>query len=417
MASYVKRGERWLVRWKELFVTRQTDGTEVREWRDRGRTVPTERDAKRLVAEVEKAGRVEGVRWEDQREQAISTLGAIADGYIAAAAAAPKATQKWRRSLMKHWIGWAGATTPSVTLSVSFLERYAAGLPTAGRAAATRHRRILEVERMWKWARRRPDLYPGVPEAQEITGREAGDVKPPPPVVRLAAPTLADVDAMIANLRAGYHFGDLHRRVALFLRYTGLRLGQVLGLRWADLRLEDEAAGPYLIVRAGRVGAKASRGRAVPLHPALVAELAGWGVREGAVFAPPAARVTEDGRTMRGATWEDGEATRTAFRTAWNRSGVDPAKWDVTDAERETGERAHGSPAHAIRAAVKVHLLRSGVAEAVANYFIGHTQGATTMAYVPEHSPETSPYWPALRDAVATLTDHREAANVIRLRG
>lgn len=401
MATYTKRGEKYLVRWKELHVTRAADGGEIREWKDRGRSVPTERDAKQLVAEVERL-QAFGQRWEDQREVAVVSLGAVADAYNAAAADAPEATRKWRRSLMRAWVDWAGADTRASALTLSFLEAYAASLPSRGRGAATRHRRLLEVERMWRWARRRPDLFPGVPEPMVVTGKDAGAVKAPPPVVRLAAPGWDDVDRMIRALRTGWRYGDVHRRIALLLRYTGLRIGQAQSLYWDDVELNHPT--PFLRVRAGRVGAKSSAGRVIPLHPALVSEMAGWGVRSGKVFDPG---------PQVGATWQDGEATRTAFRTAWQSAGVDRAKWDVTDGERERGERAHGSPCHAIRACVKVGLLRAGVSDSLADYFIGHHRGATSAAYVPEAAPETSPYWSALVAAVETIPPFEPTAGVV----
>jgi hypothetical protein len=48
-------------------------------------------------------------------------------------------------------------------------------------------------------------------------------------------------------------------------------------------------------------------------------------------------------------------------------------------------------------------LIRAGVEEAVVLYLVGQTQGITAAAYVPESSPEQSPYWPRLVRAVALI--------------
>ncbi len=398
MATYTKRGDKYLVRWKELFVTVRPDGSEIREWKDRGRTVPTERNAKQLVAEVEGLQSM-GRRW---RETAAATLGALCDAFTATAV--NPSTRKTRGSYLRSFTAWAGRDRPVSALSASLLDAYAASLPSEGRAAATRHRKVLEVEAAWRWGRGRPDLFPGVPEPVKVTSKQSGggSVQPTAPVVRLAAPTIEDVDTMRAALRPGYRYRELTGRIALLLRYTGLRVSQAVGLRWSDVRLEGTGgAGPYMIVRAGARGAKASKGRAIPLHPGLAAALAEWGPGDGGLVFDPGPDA--------GPFWTDGEAVRDALTTAWEASGVDRSKWSVSEAEREAGDRAHGSPTHAIRAAVKVHLLRAGVSDTLADYFVGHSRGATSGAYVPELHPETSPYWRALRLAVATIPDHRVA--------
>ena len=67
------------------------------------------------------------------------------------------------------------------------------------------------------------------------------------------------------------------------------------------------------------------------------------------------------------------------------------------------GERGHGSPTHCIRRCIRTELIRSGVQEAVVLYLVGQSQGLTGAAYVPEGSPEESPYWPRLVKAVALI--------------
>jgi hypothetical protein len=79
-------------------------------------------------------------------------------------------------------------------------------------------------------------------------------------------------------------------------------------------------------------------------------------------------------------------------------------RWDLPgDGE---GERAKGSPTHTFRRAVRTELLRADVQEAVVLYLIGQAQGITAAAYVPETSPEESPFWPRIVDAVTEIPSH-----------
>lgn len=45
---------------------------------------------------------------------------------------------------------------------------------------------------------------------------------------------------------------------------------------------------------------------------------------------------------------------------------------------------------------LRSELIRAGFQEALVLYFTGQSQGVTAAAYVPEASPEQSPYWPLL---------------------
>jgi len=55
-----------------------------------------------------------------------------------------------------------------------------------------------------------------------------------------------------------------NRRAVLLMLYAGLRMGEVIALRWQDVDLEHA-----LLVRDGKSG----RSRSLPLHPVLLAEL------------------------------------------------------------------------------------------------------------------------------------------------
>ena len=402
MASIKKVGSKYRVRWRELQVVLDDSGIERREWKWKEKRCPDRATAVALKLEVEQAAAL-GQTWSDRREQPVVTIGAMALDYIAAAIrdpGTPEATSKFRATMLGALLRWAGEDRPAADLSVGFLRDYADSLPGEGRKAVTRHRKVQEAEHLWDWAYDDPDRYPGVPVPRKITDkRKPGAVRQPVPVVALAYATWADMDAMIGCLGSK---APWHRRLAVLLRYTGLRASQALGLRWEDVALERGV----LRVRAGVAGAKRGMGRALPMHSALVEEMAGWGQRSGLVFRAPQGR-----RSMPG-----GRAT-VPFRKAWEQAGVDPAKWDKAPDQEIPGARANARPTHAFHGGFKAELEAAGVPAERAAYLIGHKRGATVAAYVPEGRPESVPLWKKLVEDMASVPRIAEAgdSNVVAL--
>ena len=421
MAIVQRRGDAWQVRWAEPTVvsTEPTDvekwerldtpdGPRWKRWTSRSRTFPMKHDADEFAGERTTAGK-RGEKFDDKRMSATSTMKALTDAYIKAAANAKRSTQDNRRWHMGSWLTFCGKDTPVSALSGALVEKYAASLPMDGRKAATRHRKVFEVQLMWKWARGRPDVWPGVPDVIEVVGRAGSGrtVEPPPPVIRMGVPDWNDVDAMIAKIRTGYKHGNRAKRIALLLRYTGMRASQARSMRWEDVvfreqRLDKDGKPTgdhgYIALRAGVEGSKRGATRVIPLHPSLKAAMETWGPQpSGSMFDIDGTGYLGRGRFM----WD-------AFTHAWEASGVDRAKWGVPKGSdpNAPGSRAYASPCHSFRAAVKVGLLRAGVPEVIADYYIGHSSGPTQRAYVPEHAPETSPYWDALIVAVNTIPPH-----------
>lgn len=389
MATVVYREDRdcWEVRWAEQVIT-ATSHT----WKWRRKSCRTQTIAKQLARQIEDAAAL-GQRWQESasmRQLAVDWIAASqANGHRAA-------TTRHRASLLESWLAWWG-DRPLPELSLVELERYQQSLPGAGRAAATRHRKILVVEQLWRWGWDRRSAYPGLPQPSRLTG--PGGALPPAPVVATAAPTWADVDAMIGHLLQPWH-----RQAALLMRYGGLRAGQVCGLEWRDLDLDRGT----LHLRASVRGAKGQRSRVVPLSPALVASLRQWErPAEGGLLFPRRYRDTQ-GQPRSGPHRPD--ALIEPFRRAWSLSGVPESRWGVDAAVAGSDqERAHASPSHAIRRCLRTELLRLGVEEPVVLYLVGHTAGHTAAAYVPEVSPEASPWWPRLVAAVALIPPHTAA--------
>lgn len=385
MASVARRADtgEWEVRWKEREVS--ADGTA--RWVSRRRRAPTKATADRLRRLVEEQLALRG-HYEPEGEIVSRTIGELVAAYLRAAAmgGSPESTVRTRASLLAPFVQLHGER-PVGELTVGLLRDYAASLPGNGRQAATRHRKVLEVESAWSWGARASEEWPGLRWPQAITG-QLGEVRPPSPVVALGAPSWADVDRMIAALDLAWH-----RQVALVLRYTGLRASQALRLTWADIDLEQR----LVRVRAGVTGAKRGPTRVLPLHPALVRELVSWRPEGATGLLFPR-------RYQHRAGPHRGDVLVAPFRAAWEAAQVPRERWDVVDHEPDA--RAHGSPTHAIRRCVRSQLLRAEVPEAAVLYLVGQSQGVTGAAYVPEHSPAESPWWPVVVRAVEAIPPH-----------
>jgi Phage integrase family len=372
---------RWICRWDEWYTIPDNDGKTHRRRKMKGRVYATKAEAEALRGRIQ-AAHAKDETYLPERDRPTVTLDTLALGFVAAARDRPLSSQRVRSSKIDAFLRFAGKDTVASDLSVSTLRRYAATLPYDGRKADTRHRKVQEVEKMWEWGWRNRADYPGVPEPEHITGRY-GEIQPPPRVVALATPTWGDLDRVIGHLEGW------QKRLAIVLRYTGFRVSQGLNLRWSDIHFDEG----YIEVRADVPGAKGHSTRALPLHAALAEELAGWGRREGYIFSKP------DGRPRRGNT------PVKPFRRAWKAAEVPGERWDAPP----EGMRAHGRPTHAFRAAMRVGLLRRGVEEAAVLYMIGHTQGVTARAYVPEATPLESPWWQRCVEAMVLVPRIGEA--------
>jgi integrase len=166
-----------------------------------------------------------------------------------------------------------------------------------------------------------------------------------------------------------------------------MRVGQALGLRWADIDLENG----FITFRISVRGAKGGRTRTVPMHSALIREMSGW-PRVGRNVVCKA----------NGSPWRN-DATLEPMRLAWELSGVDRAVWDhVDEADARDDDRVNGRPNHAFRAAVRTELEANGVTKENCDLLLGHGQGFVET-YV---SSRFSPKMPALKAAIELLPVH-----------
>lgn len=278
----------------------------------------------------------------------------ILEGYIAESARhhAAGTTHNYGQhlELFRLWAGPIGAHE----LTHQLLSDYYAHLiaPETGRHLHRRgHNTVVKhfqaIEQAWKWAYQRQARgdFHGIPQPDSLDLRR----RPSP---HKLAPTWAQMDACIAA--ADGWQAELYK----VLRCTGLRVAQALGLRWDDLRLDAEV--PVLHVRPelGK-SPQEKRGRFVPIAPALVAEIAGWGRREG--FVVSCAR-------------EEREARARDAQRAWRRAGVDSAVWQ-------------GCAHHAFRAGFCSGLARLGADVEAVEVLVGHSRGVRERYVGPDALP------------------------------
>lgn len=214
-------------------------------------------------------------------------------------------------------------------------------------------RAVLE---MWTWISDDPAAYPGVPTPP----RHGKSVLPRPPVYAAPpAPTMAECDAALRHLPER---AEIARRLGIVMRFTGLRLGQALGLRVADV----DITAATMVVRRGKSRIEAAECRVVPISRHLAAEIARWTHGRDAdapVVAPRAGGKNEEATT---------KAYR--FKAAWTAA---VAAGEARDTVWRPLTRKQARPEHAFRAAFQAHLRIAGVPEPVIDALVGHHSSTT----------------------------------------
>jgi integrase len=298
MASVEKRGGRWAVRWHS------PDG------RHRQRSCPTAAAAKALRLEIEAALAL-GRDWEPQVARGVADLEEdVFVRYVEQMSTLlrPRTLTRYAENL-DVFLRFLRERHPRGMLTASMLSRpvledYYVWLqqPKNGLHGNARQpdtaRKLVEVTQLaWRWAER-SERWPGlIPPPRTIEMVRAS----PAPVL---APTWIEMDRCIACL------DGWKRRLAVLLRYAGLRVGESMQLPWDDVSL-DRA-----MITIDRAIDKSARGRIIPMSPHLVAEMATWGTRSGFV-------IPYDGVQVRHRA-----ALAKYFNAAWAAAGVRPEVWE-----------------------------------------------------------------------------------------
>lgn len=250
---------------------------------------------------------------------------------------------------------------------------------------------------MWRWASDDPRAYPGI----VTPPREGKAVLPRGPVYMApTAPTVAELDACLRQISAN---APTSRRIGVILRFTGLRISQVLALRREDVDLEEAT----LTIRTGRSAQERNEARCIPISTHLLNAMLEWviAVPVGSVVVGPSkARAAEGAVTKRRSE---------TFHTAWERA---TSAGEARERAWKPINRARARPEHAFRAGLQAFWRRQGVDEVVIDALVGHHPSSTRE----KHYAGPEELMDQMREAVALLpaidwTGPRETGKVVRL--
>lgn len=324
MASYRKlRSGKWQVRWHE------PGGIE------RSRAVPTSRLRDELLRAVTRCEAL-GIRYEPAPRSGAPEIGDAMNAYVEhlQVVRAPETVRQYRFALamFAEWLAASGLPSTVADLSRDMLVGWYAHLAASKRAAITKKRLVMKVEKAWRWLFDE-EWHPTVPRPRVL-----GLSKPARGAV--VAPSWAEMAACVSAC-----VSEGPRRLATLLYYTGERVGALWALDWSAVDFD-----------AGTIAMPPNKGlpgRLVPMGRALAAELATWGRREGRVVAWSVVRQLRD----------------RVLREAWKRAGVREVVW-------------RQRPAHAFRRGVITGLKARGVDREVAEVFVGHAVAGTRGHYL-----------------------------------
>lgn len=213
----------------------------------------------------------------------------------------------------------------------------------------------------WAWAADRnqearlagrADPWPGLPPAPLVRK----DYLPRAPRHgRTVAPTIEHMDACLRHMPEKASRST--RIAALVMRYTGLRISQVLGIHREDLDLQART----LVVRVGKTEGERADERTVPLSRHLLAERGVQSWIEGIARGPLFGHAHEDGARKK----PPAKTLRSAWEAATAANQVPEAVW-------KPHNRKHSRPDHAFRAGFQAFLTDNRVDGDVVDFLVGH---------------------------------------------
>ena len=353
MASVHRNRDKWRVAWRTL------------EGRQRTRAARTQREAKQIAREIDDAlarGQDWYPDWTPDVGYRIVLVTDIVDAYLAERKRTlAGGTWKGDKEQIGQWVAWQTRTygdnrSPEGVLTKGMLRDFYASLALKAngerRKDSTKKRIVESVQRMWAWAYDEDQFHEAVPRPRRIKMRAGARS------VALA-PTWAEMDACVHATRGGFAghaqgyrvASEALYRLAVVLRYTGLRPSQAMRLLWEDFDL----AGLQLVVRGELGKTKAEKlGRIVPISEHFRAEMMTWDRQaDPEDWVVPTTRV--DGPRKR-------VARQRGMVRAWQRSGVPKAKW-------------HRQSMKAFRKGFQSGLKALGADDEAVRFLVGHDLG------------------------------------------
>jgi integrase len=372
----------WRVRWRE-------NGKQV------SRSRPTQIEAEALAREIAAAR----LRREPAKVDETTTVGAVFTAWLRDRkryGVAPSTLARYLATTDRLLKGLRavrgiadGRPVPASVLTAATVAELTQHLRTGERPLAESTIRIElgVLADAWTWASDDPAAWPGLPPAP----RDRRRIVPRALVWEAPeAPSLAECDAVLRELAT-----DVRNEVALpaavIMRSTGLRIGQVLGIRGGDVHVEART----LFVRTGKTAKEKAAPRTVPIPVHLLEHLL----------------PLLEGRSVDELLVESSSRlpSRTLHR-AWKRAtDAGLARLEVW----APPNRQIARPDHAFRAAYQAHLVNAGVRDEVIDLLVGHAGGIRASHYA-----SASSRWTAMVDAVALIppVDWRvELDNVVEL--
>ena len=199
---------------------------------------------------------------------------------------------------------------------------------------------------------------------------------------------------------------DLETIIVWFLRFTGLRIGEALSLRWSDIDLTEK------LIRVNQ--SKTENGiRVVPIPPELVQKIKRWGV-----YLQERGAYRHNGNflsTTRTGHWLD----RKTRRILSSEPGSPMKPQSVERILRRVGERVgiEGLHPHRLRRTYATYLVNAGVSLSSVSKLLGHSSTEITeKAYAELIDPQPLSHLAALAAAGAIGFIGNELAALIRLR-
>jgi integrase len=199
-----------------------------------------------------------------RRPPAALTLRQLVERYLQQAAPRSKDPERYRRvlrwTLGRHVLPELGAL-PLPLLSAPVLEQLCERRLAQGYKPATVNSIVRNLSVLLTWGRRM-ELYSG--------RNPAAGLQRPVPAGAADYFTAAEVARLLAVARQE---GPAPHALLATAVYTGMRKGELFGLRWEDVCF---APAQLRVMRSYASTPKSGRWRAIPIHPELLAILTDW---------------------------------------------------------------------------------------------------------------------------------------------